>query len=87
MEEILAPTVYENAAAAGRAGENYSEAYNAGVLGCLKARLDGVTPLDLPYLEGTKEYVEFYDGVAEGRELSPIVGAPFGIDDDEWNEK
>jgi len=87
MEEILAPRVYANAVAAGRAGENHSEAFNAGVLGCLKGRLDGVMPLDCPYLEGTKEHAEFQAGVVEGRDLSPITGAPFGMDDAEWNEE
>ena len=87
MTDILAPTVFENAVAAGRAGPNHSEAFNAGVMGCLQGRLDGVTPLNCPYQEGSKEHNDFQAGIAEGRELSPVFGAPFGIDADEWNEE
>ncbi len=87
MDDILAPTVYENAVAVGRAGANHTEAFNAGVLACLQGRLDGVMPLHCPYQEGTKEHADFQAGVAEGRELSPIIGAPFGMDEDEWNEE
>lgn len=86
MEEILAQRAYANAVAAGRAGENHCEGFNAGVLGCLKGRLDSVMPLDCQYLEGTKDHAEFQAGVVEGRELSPITGAPFGMDDAEWNQ-
>lgn len=85
MTDILAPTVFENAVAAGRAGPNHSEAFNAGVMGCLQGRLDGVTPLNCPYQEGTEEHTDFQAGVAEGRELSPVSGAPFGMDEEEWN--
>lgn len=82
MGDILAPTVFENAVAAGRAGANHSEAFNAGVLGCLKGRLDGVMPLHCPYQIGTKDHEEFQAGVAEGRALAPVYGAPFGMDED-----
>jgi hypothetical protein len=83
MDGLLAPTVFENVVAAGRAGANHSEAFNAGVLGCLKGRLDGVMPLHCQYQPGTKEHDDFLAGVAEGRALSPVYGAPFGMDEDE----
>lgn len=82
MTEKLAPIVYASAVEAGRAGEGYSEAFNAGVLGCLEGRLDGIMPLDCPYMVGTKEHADFQAGVAEGRDLSPVGKAPFGFADE-----
>lgn len=49
--------------------------------------LCGVMPLHCLYQEGTKDYADIHAGAAEGRELSPIIGAPFGMDADEWSEE
>lgn len=81
MKESFAHRVYANAMAAGRVGEERSDAFNAGVLACLEGRLDGKHPLVCPYQSGGPEYDDFYAGVAEGRELSPMWGLPFGETD------
>lgn len=71
----LAEQVFEKAFEPGRGREGKSEAFRAGVLQCLLARLEG-HKLNCPYQTGSVEYDAFYAGVAEGRELSPIEEDP-----------
>lgn len=81
MKKNIARRVYDSAFAAGRVGDARSDAFNAGVLACLDGRLNGKVPLVCPHQPGTAEHNDFFAGVAEGRELSPAWGLPFGETD------
>jgi hypothetical protein len=73
----LAQQVFDHAFKPGR--EPRSEAYRAGVLACLRTRVDGAPICACPYPAGSAERDAYYAGVEEGRALSPVGAAPAGV--------
>ena len=47
-----------------------SDAYKAGVLGCLRFNLDGIRPLKDPYAPGTAESDAWHAGTNEGHAIA-----------------
>lgn len=78
MTTPTAQQVFEKAFQPGRAPR--SDAYKQGVMACLRVRLDGIQHVACRYKEGTAEWDAYFAGVSEGRELSPMGGAPAGFD-------
>lgn len=52
-----------------------SDAYKAGVLHCLRVRLDGAPHTPCPYPQGSEKFDAYHAGIAEGQALSPVGGA------------
>lgn len=65
--------VFDAAFHAGR--EPRSEAYKAGVLHCLRVRLEGAAHCPCLYPAGSAERDAYYAGVEEGRALAPVGGS------------
>lgn len=78
MPTLNAQQVFNDAFSLSRAPR--SDAYKQGVLACLRVRLDGAVHVACPYKEGTAESDAYFAGIAEGRELAPMDGAPAGFD-------
>ena len=65
-----AQSVFDAAMSPGR--EPRSAAYRAGLLHCLRVRIDRVHWVRCPYAPGSAEFDAYYAGVDEGRALAPI---------------
>jgi hypothetical protein len=77
----MAQRVFDKAFAPGRTDR--SQAYKAGVLQCLRVRLDCEPYKDCPYPIGTADADAYFAGLEAGRALSPtspLGSAPFGFD-------